>query len=73
MIPHPEPAGNALLCRRVNLFRGSVNPKPVKVLTLTEVLDAIQDGTYQRPVQRLRALLHAGDRDTGQRKEVAHG
>jgi hypothetical protein len=44
----------------VNLFRGSTNPEPVQVLSLAEALDCIQDGTYQRPVQRLRALLQAG-------------
>lgn len=47
---------------KVNLFRGSVNTRPVKVLSVAQVLDAIQDGTYQRPVRRLRDLLQTGDK-----------
>jgi hypothetical protein len=43
----------------VNLFRGSTTPEPAAVLVLTEALDAIQHGTYQRSVQRLRSLLQA--------------
>jgi hypothetical protein len=43
----------------VNLFRGSTTPEPAAVLVLTEALDAIQHGTYQRSVQRVRSLLQA--------------
>jgi hypothetical protein len=41
----------------VSLFRGTTNAQPVGVLRLAEVLDAIQSGAYQRPVQRLRELM----------------
>jgi hypothetical protein len=52
--------GSFLHGAAVNLFEGSANPTPVKVLSLAEALEAIQDGTYRRPIQSLRALLQAG-------------
>lgn len=67
-----EAAGDSLLDRAtVNLFRGSTDTRPVKVLSLAQVLDAIQDGRYQRPIQWLRDLLQAGDKagyDQGKRR-----
>jgi hypothetical protein len=42
---------------RINLFRGSTNSQPVKVLSLAEALHAIQDGTYRQNVQQLRDIL----------------
>jgi len=47
----------------VSLFAGSTHPEPVHVWTVGQVLDAIQHGTYQRPVQRLRELLRTQGKD----------
>jgi hypothetical protein len=57
-----------LLAAHVSLFRGATSPTPVTDVTVAGVLDRIRCGDYQRPIERLRALLrdgHQGAYDRG--------
>jgi hypothetical protein len=47
----------------VNLYDGSINPEPVHTLALVDVLDHIQQGTYQAAVERVRKILHTQGQD----------
>lgn len=47
----------SILDAPVNLFHGVLNTTPVKVFTLAEALELIQNGTYRQEVQRLQSLL----------------
>ena len=49
--------GQTPLAAQVSVFRGSTNTTPVETLPLTEVLQRIQDGTYQQYTEHLRYLL----------------
>jgi len=53
----PSPPAAAFDGLNVHLFKGSTNPQPVKVFSLSQALDAIQDGTYHQHVQQLRHIL----------------
>src|SRR5688572_12734428 len=52
---------NQLLDALVNLYRSSIRPTPTETLSMLAALRRIQDGTYRRPIQQLRALLNGGD------------
>jgi hypothetical protein len=62
------------LAALVSVFQGSTNTTPVEKIPLADVLQCIQDGTYQQDVERLRHLLATAGKaryDAAKRRLVA--